>query len=151
MPVSSIMFFTACDSNATDSSTSNISSSELFNFTRLSAMATDDLQQVSGDDSQLIISPKIGQKNRSENRKNWSNESSIYLQSTLSSKCVRAQDCGDMEDGRQREGVTIEEPAQRTRSNERLLQRSDITFREDDKFRCGTSSHTDDDDDSSTV
>lgn len=38
MPVSSIMFFTACDSNATASSTSNISSSELFSFTRFSAM-----------------------------------------------------------------------------------------------------------------
>jgi hypothetical protein len=80
-------------------------------------MATDDLQQVSGDDSQLIISPKIEQKNRSENHKNWSNESSIYLQSTLASICFRAQDCGDMEDGRQREGVTVEERAQRTRSN----------------------------------
>jgi hypothetical protein len=60
-----------------------------------------------------------------------------------------------MEDGRQREGVTVEERAEPTRSNERLLQRSDITFREDDKFRCGTSSRTDDDDDddddSSTV
>jgi hypothetical protein len=37
--VSSIIFFTACDSKATASSTSNISSSELFNFTRFSAMA----------------------------------------------------------------------------------------------------------------
>jgi hypothetical protein len=56
-----------------------------------------------------------------------------------------------MEDGRQRECVTVEERAQRTRSDEKLLQRSDITFREDDKFRCGTSSRTDIDDDSSTV
>jgi hypothetical protein len=56
-----------------------------------------------------------------------------------------------MEDGRHREGVTVEERSQRARSDERLLQRSDITFREDDKFRCGTSSRTDDDDDSSTV
>jgi hypothetical protein len=46
-------------------------------------MATDDLQQVSSDDSQLIISPKIGHKNRSEKHKKWSNESSIYLRSTL--------------------------------------------------------------------
>ncbi len=37
-PVSSIMFFTVCDSKATASSTSNISSSELFSFTRFSVM-----------------------------------------------------------------------------------------------------------------